>query len=396
MPRPARLLALALGTSVAGVLAFGVLRGTDRGPAATEFFEPSLEDARRLTDPADLAAAADLSAADPAAGLVRWTIPEEAAKRLFPIDGRAQVYDPVTHFRYPAGFDEQRWWPTGFGRWRVVTNAQGLREDEDLRFEPVDLRVLVTGDSHTDGVCRNYQSFANRLEQRLAEARPEAAIDCVNAGKGGYSFYQYLGVLEKFADLRPDLFVVATYGGNDLHEVLTLRRYFRAETFETLTAAEFFEPLKRVKALDPEAVAQGLLMVKYFQLRPDDAERALETTGRILDALRERCADAGSELLLVYLPPWFTVQRQRYATPWDAILEAIELTEADLGRVDELADRLLADARTRGIEVLDLRPVFRAHDTDLYWEREWHLNPKGHGVVGRELETWVRDRFPAR
>ncbi len=392
VPRRAAALGLGLGLALAAALAWAALALRPEPSGDVAFFEPSVEEARRLTDPS----VRDARPPDGAAGsgLVRWTVPAEAAARLFPLDGLGQVYDPWTTFRYPANLHERRWWPTGVGNWYVITNDEGLREDEDLRREGVDLRILVTGDSHTDGVCRNYQSFPNRLEQLLAEQRPGRTVDCLNAGKGGYSFYEYLGVLEKYADLRPDAFVVATYGGNDLYEVLTLRRYFQGEMPPRLGAEEYLDRLEAVKALDRDALAQGLLMVKYFQLLPGEAERALETAGQLLEAMRDRCAAQGTAFLLVYLPPWFDAQRERYPAPWDELFAALAIDEEDLALVDALGDRLLALAAGLGIETLDLRPTLREAEPDAYWADEWHLHPKGHVQVGRALAAWAAERLP--
>jgi hypothetical protein len=109
--------------------------------------------------------------------------------------------------------------PSNFRRWPLTPEeVRGLQQPA--------LRILVTGDSHTDGVCNNSESFTNLLEAELSAAHPGEAIEALNAGKGAYSFYNYLGVLERLLPLRPDVFVVAVYGGNDFVESLALRHTF--------------------------------------------------------------------------------------------------------------------------------------------------------------------------
>src|SRR5678816_4743569 len=79
--------------------------------------------------------------------------------------------------------------------WRIRTNALGLREDVDPSGEPVDFCVLVLGDSQTEGVCQNKDSFPNQLEAALRAAHPEKRIDVWNAGMGGTGPYHYLGTM---------------------------------------------------------------------------------------------------------------------------------------------------------------------------------------------------------
>src|SRR5690606_36735619 len=137
------------------------------------------------------------------------------------------MYDEVIYFRRMPHLSGRRRFP-GYegGQWTLVTNDQGFREDQPLPEAP-DRRVLVIGDSHTDGACENDESFANLLEAQLAERRPDLVMDVVNAGCGGYSFHNYARGLDRYVEeLDVDVYVCAVYGGNDFLEVLPAMHYF--------------------------------------------------------------------------------------------------------------------------------------------------------------------------
>ena len=136
----------------------------------------------------------------------------------------------------------------------VRRNRQSLREDSEVPWQPPPgtRRIVCVGDSHTDGVCWNEESYPNRLEARLnathhanspqssppqsssqpreaGEVRPDGAsnelagrrFDVVNAGFGPSSPYQQLWAYERVhRRLRPDLLIVSFYAGNDLADLL--------------------------------------------------------------------------------------------------------------------------------------------------------------------------------
>jgi len=123
-------------------------------------------------------------------------------------------YDPVLFYRRISGanrvFDLNA---HPRGQWKLRTNNYGMRNDQDVVAEWDGPRILVTGDSHIDGVCSNDESLAGVLARSL-EAPHRPVVEVLNAGVGGYSMYNYLGVLERYAqELHPDVFVAVVYGG---------------------------------------------------------------------------------------------------------------------------------------------------------------------------------------
>ena len=114
----------------------------------------------------------------------------------------------------------------------IRRNRQSLREDNEIpwRAPPGTRRIVCVGDSHTDGVCWNEESYPNRLESLLNsergssephDASPRGRFDVVNAGFGPSSPYQQLWAYERVhRRFRPDLLVVSFYAGNDLADLM--------------------------------------------------------------------------------------------------------------------------------------------------------------------------------
>ena len=245
-------------------------------------------------------------------------------------------YRPRGPIRAELPFQEH---PDGsYPLWR---NRQGLREDRNLVPEPLDgFRVLVTGDSHTEGVCPNAASFANLLEAMLAERNPATAVDVVNAGIGGYNLYNYLGAAEHYEALEPDVLVVTIYGGNDFSNTMVMQRYFKGREAPTFGPIRTRDLLGRGREFRP-FVSQHLLQAAYFLNNPDDLELAAPVAFRLCRELAQRCAERRIVPLFVYLPPFSSAQPDSFPP------EHLALAEELLGCASGRAGTRRTGSRTR-------------------------------------------------
>lgn len=310
---------------------------------------------------------------------------EDLIRRLYPQSAR-HGFEPhgllgfrrEPHLALPVSFQE---YPGGV--YEVRTNSLGLR-DRELP-EDRDLLVLVAGDSQTEGVCEIEESFVNRFEQGLAAEHPERVVEVMNAALGGTGPWYYLDTLAAFLELEPDLFAPVFYGGNDLSGVITLERYHRSRGLA--------RPLTSFKEQQAEALAKfpemtrtsGLNQAMYFEVNPEDAEYALAAWCSIALEMRDRCLEAGVRFRPVFLPSPLIGQpevhqgqRERLEVYLPSLLDEIELE-------GELADRWIATLAEQGVEVVDLRPAFRAEEESLYWVADRHLNLHGQEVVAAAL-----------
>ena len=290
---------------------------------------------------------------------------------------------PGVHFgllpnkRWHREFDEHP--QGGFLR---STNALGMREDSEAGEAAVDLCVLVMGDSHTEGVCANSESLANRFEHRLRVERPDELIEVWNVAVGGFTPANYLGTLEAYGQLQPHALVLVFYGGNDFRESLAPWRYLYRRPPGELSNADtsvLMEGDKQGIALLGQELHQAL----GFSADPaagNDALRLAQACGMELD---RQCRERGMRFLFVYLPPPSDAQPERYR---ERVLKGLLSVGGDpvgleFGNI--LADATLRGLDEAGVATLDLRPAFASAPEALYWNTDLHLNLRGHDLAGQ-------------
>ena len=381
--------ALALGCALAAALA-AVLWPRGGGPPTLdkdhERAEVQAVLSERLREP-PAAPGEELDPADPRAR--PHHVPREAAKRLFLRYSRGQEYDPWSIWRHRPDLEHEFEWPEHpRGSWVYRTNGIGLREDQEVLEEQPDLRVLVTGDSHTEGFCDNRDTYPNLLERGLRRVHPQRTIEVLNAGDGGYSFHNHLGVLERFHSLSPDLFVVTVYGGNDFQELLLpywyLNRVPRPEDTE-----DYLRDRQAAIRISRAACVQVFHSVLRFRHYPASAELALRVAEELMLEIQGRCEELGIRLLCVYLPPPSDVDWQSRAALYDRFVGELGLDPAELGIFDRLADGLLGTLEERGVATLDLRQHLVDGRGPYFWSEDHHLNLAGHSYLARALMPLV-------
>ncbi|MCZ6597374.1 MAG: SGNH/GDSL hydrolase family protein [Planctomycetota bacterium] len=397
-PRFHKLIVFTVSAAVALTLAWYVLRTLRKEEPTVQVFDTTevLAEmmnerlARQLETPDSIQPDGGLTEAYPPP-LVREPIDEETAAVFFPALTTGQmVYDPHSYVRR-RGNVEQRisFLEHPAGGWTVRTNEQGMREDENVQTDKPDLRILVTGDSHTDGICENSESFPNVLEALLAKTMQGKTVEALNAGTGLYNLFNYLGTFERFAELDPDVFVVAVYGGNDFSGAMYLQRYFNRRA--PYKQGSFRWNSKRVgpalESLGPQEIIQEV----YFLNHPDDVSLAIDLACSISVELERQCTEAGVQLLFVYLPPPFRGQPAHFEEELREVVGRMRLVDVKLGVSDRIADAWLDFLQERRVPYVDLRPHFRESDELLYWRTDHHLNVAGHRVVGEILLERITD-----
>jgi lysophospholipase L1-like esterase len=388
--RRSPILALCIGLVLAGAMAAVLVPRIRRHDAKVRFHKISSTDTL-YDDRALFAAAWDPATAPPGRRhLPRFPIPERIGKQLFPVDEK-QPWDDLTYLRRPSNLDFQwkfREHPGGSIRFR--TNSLGMRENSEPLAQKGDLRILVTGDSHTEGVCNNVESFPHVLRRELLERHPGKVIECLNAGKGSFTFYNYLGTLEKFLDLQPDVFVVAVYGSNDFLEVVAPYHYFEG-TPRKPGYAEYREIVEKLLGMDPAWLSQDGLSLKYFQHYPEEIPVAMKAAKEAVLDIQELCQAHGILLAFVYIPGMFDVDRRKSVRDPELVAlsrklyDAMELEPKDLDLHEKMGNELLAFLAERGIPCLDLRPVFASRPERLYWLEDHHMDVDAHKAIGEAL-----------
>lgn len=328
----------------------------------------------------------------------RGEIPEEEARRLFAMLGTRQAkYDPLVLWRRfpdlasPRVFEEH---PGGGFEFR--TNSLGLREDAELPENP-DARVLVLGDSHTDGVCENRFSFPNQLERLLGERYPGRVVDVVNAGVGGYSFLNFAGALEKYVEaLRVDVVVVAVYCGNDFLETLAPRHFFERTALSNggadyaLAIGEFQETWG---GTTDAALSQGIQQLAFLSHVPAEGELAVDTAQRLTRDMAQRADELGVDLVFACFPTAIESQLELHTDRTAAELaEVLGLEPSDLA-TNPWTDRWLTTVQELDLECIDLRESWSQAQEDLFWHQDHHINLAGHRRLAEALIEAVAGRL---
>jgi GDSL-like Lipase/Acylhydrolase family len=305
---------------------------------------------------------------------------------------------------HPAGTIEMR------------TNNLGLRSDHDTApvKPPGRYRILVLGDSHTEGYCFNRETYPAILEALLRKRFPERDIEVLNAGVAYYSPQQdYLHAMQLLS-LRPDLIVVGLYAGNDLLDQVRdaanvsipllidwwyLMLWQNSQLFRSLQGvfqkiqdrtdarpAEYAAALKRGSDVNGPAVWQALNQALYFHYFPAEMPAAEIRVQRALAALKRLC-EGSCEVLAFVIPAKVSAEWDADATTLESLGRLMGL-DPDALRLDALVAIDFARlAREAGLPALSLATP--CPTTECYYKSDYHLNPDGNRLAASGLATWI-------
>lgn len=297
------------------------------------------------------------------------------------------VADPIAgHLHRPHFTREFNWAEHPRGRITFHTNNLGLREDRDTSVDkkPNTVRVLVTGDSHTDGVVNNAESFPHLLEAKLNSTFGEGKFEVLNGGVGYYGFQNYAGFLRREIALKPDCFVVTIYLGNDFLDGIrfaTRRGELRDRTRSILYRYRLWRA--------PGAlVNQAGNQIVYFETFPDMKTPALEIAQREIDSIQRICRDQHIALLFILLPTIIDVNDDARAQA----AKALHLNDEELSLNQSLKNSLISALRTDGLDYIDLTGEMLARPQTLFWLTDYHLSDKGHQLVAESLFKYFTQR----
>lgn len=238
------------------------------------------------------------------------------------------------------------------------------------------LRVLVTGDSHTDGYVSTHENFCTLLESQLNTTGRSTEI--LNAGVACYSFDHYPGVLARNLDLQPDVFVLVAYTGNDFIE----NRMYDFRWYNPLQSLRQFRARIGWRYQYPLLYNnQSLAQVLYFHLYPKERQRALQFAKDGMDRMVRICNENNIRFILFLLPTDYDLQ-PAYRT---SIQAAYGFPDESLDINKWFARALATYAAQKGIEVVDPAVRWRPIADRLYYPKDHHINAAGNRAVAQEL-----------
>lgn len=283
------------------------------------------------------------------------------------------------HLHRPYAKIEFGWNEHHRGKIVFQTNNLGFREDHDTTINKADnrTRILVTGDSHTDGVVYNAESFPNVLEDKLNTGSSSLKFEVMNGGVGYYTFQNYSGFLRRHLDLKPDYYVVTVYLGNDFMEAIQLATK-RGQIPEQPRSLWYRFRLWR--AAGPRLNQAGNQIV-YFDTYPEMKAKTLEIARREFKDINEMCLQHQIRLLVVLLPTKLDVEAKARQ---DAAVN-LRLGDPQLELNQALKKSLIGDLEQEQVTYLDLSDSMKNPNYELFWNQDYHLNDKGHWLVAQAL-----------
>lgn len=319
-----------------------------------------------------------------AAPLLAWRY-EYRVHSTFLANDPYYVLDSIAGHEHKPNTTRQIDWPEHpAGAFAMRTNNLGFREDTDTEPGLPQHRILVTGDSHTDGVCANHESWPNLLQvalNSLIDSRQPTEV--LNGGTGFYTFQQYEGFLRKHGHLA-DTWIVTVYTGNDFIE--TLLYDSTATNFGPAIQTFGYRMAKKWSGTGAVGGTQSANQELFFKLYPEKKAVALSLAMQRLQQLKEAADKAQANLLIAFLPS----EAQVDSTAEAELRAAIELPSNTALAATEL-QQLLADwLQKQQIPVIPLDTALRANNGSSYfWQTDSHLNTEGHALVAEAMFAYL-------
>ncbi len=280
--------------------------------------------------------------------------------------------------------------PSGEIPYRI--NADGFRDRLYARPKPPGVyRVVVIGDSIAFGYgVEQEQGFTERLEALLAELAPEARVEVLNMGIGGYNPYLEAAFLRDVGiTYEPDL-VIVQFCINDLNDPTLHFDHHTRERLGAFPDAAYPDPSRRRVAFRApsgmERLCRKSLVCSRFY------EALLARSARKFDLAEERASAVPVEFSIG--PEWdwlesLYVEMAAVSAQAGSRFAVLAFPHPGATTSPERApvqERLAEMGREHGWTTLDPLPAFRqkAAVTRLFIDW-WHPTPVAHEIAARSV-----------
>ena len=298
----------------------------------------------------------------------------------------------------------------------IAINGQGVRDDAEIGPKPAnERRLVVLGDSLVLSVqVARQHTFCKLLEDSLNRNSGAIRYRVINAGVQGYGPVEELLFYRRVVSaFQPDLVIHALFVGNDAEEAVTSEPRLRRST-PVADAPEVGEA--KVWESGPQVLrrlARRSMVLQVARLRlvavtdrlprfgappePPLQSYAAKPAPRIAEGLRisRECVQAvaaeaaatGARTMVMLMPARFQVDDADYGRLKDAVSGAGGTLVRDAATT-RFAEALAPVPLPR----FDALPALRAArpGPDLFFQQTVHLTPRGHEVVARALEAFIR------
>ena len=308
-------------------------------------------------------------------------------------------------------------------------NSHGIRGPEyTYHKHDNEFRILILGDSFAEGYTVEFDQLFSEILKRDLNANAPRQYEIINTGTGGYSTDQELLLFQNQGKLySPDLTILLFYFNDVWYNQTAM--YWRGSKpmFEinqtdlmltnvpmpqpNIESASFFKKIKSWLSRNSylyAAIRQvGQNMTSDHEVNDvmdhDFAVFKMPYDGRVATAwtvtealiaqLKRETTLAGSEFVVFYVPPRFSV----YTDEWESIIQRYALP-GELWNVEWPAVEVAGICERVQIECIEPTAMFKAASAELaarherlYFVRDPHWTGKGHELVAEILLNYVRD-----
>ncbi len=301
-------------------------------------------------------------------------------------DSEFYVLDPISGHHHSTNYKTIILWPEHeFGKFDMTTNNLGFREDSSTNNtkSPNTKRILVTGDSHIDGVLTNKDSYPNVLERTLNKKNGSYKYEIINGGNGFFSFKNYYGILDKFKHLILDEFIITVYLGNDFIENL----FYENDNLGFFSSPGYvYYRLKKkyIKFRTGFENSQYTNQAVFFNTFPSKIDRTIAIADNYLSKIKSICTEQGIELKVVVLPSALEVDKSIQSK-----FEKAGWAKATMSTNIEIKNRFIKKLESRQISFYDLSEEFSKSQKKLFWTTDSHLNDQGHRLTAKLVEKMI-------
>ena len=286
----------------------------------------------------------------------------------------------------------------------IAVNAQGVRDDDPIGpKEQNERRILVLGDSLVLSVQVPFaQTFCENLERRLNAKGGDTRWRVINGGVQGYGPVQDWLFFDKVAAaFQPDVVLIVAFVGNDAIEA-----YDMAAALKAGRAVEAEQPaVSRLRDLVRTSVTLQSVRLRWSQLKarfatgtperpltsylanpPPEVAAGLELTRDAFGRIVTRATAMGAKTGIVLFPARFQTDDPDFGRLAEIVKQFGDTLERN-----SASERFRQALAPLGVPMIDLQPALAAEPDrlELFFQRNVHLTPRGHDVVGGVLFDFV-------
>tara|TARA_B110000971_G_C19976622_1_gene485260 strand:+ start:383 stop:1471 length:1089 start_codon:yes stop_codon:yes gene_type:complete len=300
--------------------------------------------------------------------------------------------DVAGHIHKPNAKREFKWDEHPLGKIVQKTNNFGFRENSNTNLKKnIDVvRVLVTGDSHTDGVLYNTESFPNLMEKMFNEKiETRQTFDFINAAAGYYGPQNYFGVLKRFANLKPNMFIVTIYTGNDFLDAIRIEaENGRLNVPERKD--DYYYDLWEVDEKHRGFTGQLMNQIKFFKTFPEYKRKSISLCEDYLTHIKNTCYKKGIQLYVVLLPTKLDIEAELDKERIEEVKKILKFSDEDLNINQLLTTQLVNTLKKHNITCFNLNDFWKEKSMEeLYWRNDYHINHNGHKRIADYLMSRI-------